>query len=105
MLTSLQAFSQHIDNYWAYETDTSTIHYEKIDTSTNIVLARGEFVNRLRHGEWKGYWPDGSLQKTIHFNLGVKVGTWKFYDRNGKLVFKKKFKKGKLIMVQERRYY
>ena len=105
MLISTQVFSQHVEKYWDYEIDPSTVYYEKVDTTTNITIEEGVFVDSLKHGEWVRYWADGSVQKRLHFSLGLKDGTWKFYDERGRLVLKQRFKDNRLVMAEERRYY
>ena len=38
------------------------------------------------HGEWSWYRTDGSLMRTGAFERGRQVGTWRTYDRQGKVV-------------------
>lgn len=105
ILISTQVFSQQVERYWNYDIDPSTIYYEKVDTITNITIEKGIFLDSLRHGDWVRYWPDGSIQKKLHFHYGQRKGTWKFYDRKGRLVLRKKFKDNRLILAEEKRYY
>jgi len=105
MLISTQVFSQQVEKYWNYEIDPSTIYYEKVDTVTNITIEEGVFIDSLKHGAWIRYWEDGTVQKKLYFSKGLKEGTWKFYDRDGRLVLKKKYRNNHLVMSQERRYY
>lgn len=105
MLLTTQVFSQHVEKYWIYEIDPSTIYYEKIDTTKNITLAEGAFTDSLRHGQWIAYWENGAMQKVINFKLGLRHGTWKYYDKKGRLVLKKKYKNNNLVFSEQRRYY
>jgi antitoxin component YwqK of YwqJK toxin-antitoxin module len=38
------------------------------------------------HGAWAWYRTDGSLMRTGQFDRGQQVGTWRTYDRAGKVV-------------------
>ena len=105
MLLTTQVFSQHVEKYWIYEIDPSTIYYEKIDTTKNIILAEGTFIDSLKHGEWIQYWENGKIQTVINFRSGLRHGKWKSYDRSGKLVLRKKYKNNNLVFSEQRRYY
>jgi antitoxin component YwqK of YwqJK toxin-antitoxin module len=52
---------------------------------------KGEYLDGEMHGYWEFYRKDGSLMRTGHFDNGVQTGTWKTYDRAGKLVSEKTF--------------
>ena len=45
----------------------------------------------LKHGRYTEYYPDGEEKITGRFRNDEQVGTWRFYDREGKLVKKKRF--------------
>ena len=38
------------------------------------------------HGDWQWFRVDGSLMRTGTFDRGIQVGTWRTYDRSGRLV-------------------
>lgn len=105
MLLTTQVFSQQIEKYWTYEIDPETIYYEKIDTTKNITIARGLFIDSLKHGEWVMYWGNGKIQTVINFKKGLRHGIWKSYDQKGRLVLRKKYRNNHLISSEERRYY
>jgi antitoxin component YwqK of YwqJK toxin-antitoxin module len=44
------------------------------------------------HGDWSWYRTDGSLMRTGSFDRGRQVGTWRTYDRKGKVVKETAFK-------------
>jgi len=46
-------------------------------------------------GEWRYYYPDGTLAISGQFKNGLKKGEWKFYNPDGFLVNTKSFNKGK----------
>jgi antitoxin component YwqK of YwqJK toxin-antitoxin module len=43
------------------------------------------------HGPWEFFRKDGSLMRSGEFDRGKQVGTWRTFDREGKLVSEKKF--------------
>lgn len=50
------------------------------------VSESGQYKDDNQSGEWKWYYPDGSLQKAGNFNSkGNPEGRWTFYYRNGKM--------------------
>lgn len=77
----------------AYETDLiQYVDMQKsiIDLDKGIVrtyytngekISEGSFVNRLPHGVWKFWYPDGQLCQERHYDYGKSAGTWVF--RNG----------------------
>lgn len=46
----------------------------------------GFLLNDDMHGAWSWYRTDGSLMRTGEFDRGRQVGTWRTYDRAGKIV-------------------
>jgi antitoxin component YwqK of YwqJK toxin-antitoxin module len=53
---------------------------------------KGEYLDGLMHGYWEFYRKDGSLMRSGTFDRETQVGTWKTFDREGKLVKETKFK-------------
>ncbi|MDC6366159.1 MULTISPECIES: DUF3352 domain-containing protein [Flavobacteriaceae] len=45
----------------------------------------------LKHGRYVEYYPNGEEKITGRFRNDEQVGTWRFYDKNGELVKKKRF--------------
>ncbi len=45
--------------------------------------AEGVFRQGIRHGEWKTYRDDGSLQSKGVFAMGLRTGVWEAYDPQG----------------------
>ncbi|MEX0629486.1 MAG: hypothetical protein WEE67_03500 [Chloroflexota bacterium] len=43
------------------------------------------------HGAWSFYRTDGSLMRSGTFDRGKQVGTWRTYDRAGKVVKQTEF--------------
>jgi antitoxin component YwqK of YwqJK toxin-antitoxin module len=43
------------------------------------------------HGPWSWYRRDGSLMRSGSLDRGRQVGTWRTFDRAGKLVTEKNF--------------
>jgi antitoxin component YwqK of YwqJK toxin-antitoxin module len=46
----------------------------------------GFMLDGEMHGDWSWYRMDGSLMRTGSLERGRQVGTWKTYDRAGKVV-------------------
>ncbi len=38
------------------------------------------------HGDWEFFCTDGSLMRTGQFDCGKQIGTWRTYDRAGRVV-------------------
>ena len=53
---------------------------------------KGEYLDGLMHGYWEFYRKDGSLMRSGNFDRETQVGTWKTFDREGKLVKETTFK-------------
>ncbi len=53
---------------------------------------KGEYLDGLMHGYWEFYRKDGSLMRSGTFDRETQVGTWKTFDREGKLVKETNFK-------------
>jgi antitoxin component YwqK of YwqJK toxin-antitoxin module len=48
--------------------------------------SRGWILDGQMHGEWEFFRKDGSVMRTGAFDRGRQVGTWRTYDRAGRLV-------------------
>jgi antitoxin component YwqK of YwqJK toxin-antitoxin module len=59
-------------------------HTEDYDNG-NVKLT-GFHLDGQMHGEWSFYRRDGLLMRSGQFDRGRQVGTWRTYDRNGKVV-------------------
>lgn len=104
-LMSTTLYSQEVARYESQK-DDSYIYYTLVDTTTNIVLEQGQYLNNERHGTWVRRWPDGDIQAIIKFTEGRRRGTWKFWNENGDLVYQKRFNRsGDLIFASQYRYY
>lgn len=45
----------------------------------------------LKHGRYTEYYPNGNERITGRFRNDIQVGTWRYFDEEGKLVHKKRF--------------
>jgi antitoxin component YwqK of YwqJK toxin-antitoxin module len=45
----------------------------------------------LKHGRYTEYYPNGNERITGRFRNDIQVGTWRYFDKEGKLVHKKRF--------------
>ena len=61
-------------------------HYD-----TGAVRYRGFQLDGEMHGHWEFLRKDGSLMRTGEFNRGRQVGTWRTYDRAGRVVKETEF--------------
>jgi antitoxin component YwqK of YwqJK toxin-antitoxin module len=50
------------------------------------VKDRGSRLGGEMHGPWEFHRLDGSLMRSGSFDRGRQVGTWRTYDRAGKVV-------------------
>lgn len=46
----------------------------------------GAYLDGEMHGEWSFYRADGSLMRKGAFDRGRQVGTWRTFDREGRVV-------------------
>lgn len=58
------------------------------------VQSRGWILDNEMHGEWEFFRKDGSVMRTGAFDRGRQVGTWRTYDRSGRLVKETNFPNG-----------
>jgi antitoxin component YwqK of YwqJK toxin-antitoxin module len=65
-----------------------TVHHGNGGVKYTGFLLDGEM-----HGDWSWYRTDGSLMRSGMFDRGRQIGIWRTYDRAGKLVREKSFRK------------
>ncbi len=68
-------------------------------TYKNGFITEREIINRfdnnkLKHGLWKYFYPNGMVQREGHYNHGVENGYFKEYDLDGNLVNTAKYADG-----------
>ena len=56
------------------------------------VRFRGANLDGQMHGPWEFFRSDGSLMRAGSFERGRQVGTWRTFDRAGKVVKETSFK-------------
>ena len=56
------------------------------------VMLKGAHLDGEMHGVWEFYRLDGSLMRSGEFDRGKQIGTWRTYDRAGKVVKETRFK-------------
>jgi antitoxin component YwqK of YwqJK toxin-antitoxin module len=56
------------------------------------VKLKGAHLDSEMHGAWEFYRLDGSLMRSGEFDRGKQIGTWRTYDRAGKVVKETRFK-------------
>lgn len=57
-------------------------------------LVRGEIKDKSLNGEWRLWYGDGTLCEVRHYDKGVPVGTWDFYERDGDSLYSVEYKNG-----------
>jgi len=95
--------------------------YARIYYKTGSLAAEGQYIERLKHGEWKYYsyygsnlsysenyvhgkkhdistvyYPNGKVSEILNFSYNKKHGDWIQYFENGRVSLKSSFKEGKL---------
>jgi antitoxin component YwqK of YwqJK toxin-antitoxin module len=50
------------------------------------VRYRGSRLDGEMHGKWEFFRKDGSLMRSGKFDRGKQTGTWRTFDRSGKVV-------------------
>jgi antitoxin component YwqK of YwqJK toxin-antitoxin module len=50
------------------------------------VRFRGSLLDGEMHGAWEFFRKDGSLMRSGAFERGRQAGTWRTYDRSGRVV-------------------
>ena len=51
------------------------------------------------NGKWLTWYNVGTLESEINYKDGVKEGTMKFLEKNGKVIYEAVYKKNKLVNV------
>lgn len=57
-------------------------------------MAKGQFTDGHRTGEWKDWWDDGTLKEVSRFQAGALHGERLFYDPKGKLMRTSRYEHG-----------
>lgn len=105
ILFTCPLFSQVVERYEAYDVDTQTVYYTKVDTVKNVILEEGTFVKGFRSGVWTSFYPSGKVEAVAYYKEGIKNGSWRTYDSKGRLITKVKYKKGRMVSAVQARYY
>jgi len=58
--------------------------------------------NVLKNGRWTEYYENGVLKHEKEFQHGIKVNTWKYYNKEGILVKEEIYKNNKRIKIIEK---
>jgi antitoxin component YwqK of YwqJK toxin-antitoxin module len=59
--------------------------------TTGTIQSRGSTLDGEMHGAWEFLRKDGSVMRTGAFDRGRQVGTWRTFDRAGRLVKETRF--------------
>ncbi|WP_127140860.1 DUF3352 domain-containing protein [Flagellimonas marinaquae] len=73
-----------------YPTDLNAKSFGKQYTNGNTRF-EVDLKDGLKHGRYEEFYPDGTRKIRGRFRDDVQVGTWRYYDKNGEQVHKKRF--------------
>lgn len=73
-----------------YPTDLNAKSFSRKYANGNIRF-EVELKDGLKHGNYEAYYPDGTRKIRGRFRNDEQVGTWRFYNEEGKQVHKKQF--------------
>ena len=73
-----------------YPTDLNAKSFSK-SYSSGALRFKVELKDGLKNGRYTSFYTDGEKKITGRFRKDEQVGTWKYYNAQGKLVYKKKF--------------
>jgi len=59
---------------------------ETVHFGNGKIKYSGFLLQGAMHGAWSWYRTDGSLMRSGEFDRGRQVGTWRTFDRKGKVV-------------------
>ena len=65
---------------------------ETVSYGNGQVKYDGFRLDGEEHGAWAWYRTDGSVMRTGIFDRGRQVGTWRTFDRTGRLVKETRFR-------------
>lgn len=52
-----------------------------------------QYLNGIKHGEYKDWFKDGQIRTIGYFNMGMRDGTWKWYDEKGEVSLQLRYDK------------
>lgn len=73
-----------------YPNDLNAKSFSKLYTNGSIKF-EVDLKDGLKHGRYTEYYPDGTEKITGRFRDDEQVGTWRFYNEEGEMVYKKRF--------------
>ena len=65
---------------------------ETIRYASGPIKYSGFYLAGDAHGAWQWYRTDASVMRTGEFDSGRQVGTWRTFDRSGRLVKETRFR-------------
>lgn len=79
------------------EIDDLTVKRQTEDHINGLTKYEIGIKDGLKHGFYYEYYLSGELKVKGKYKKDVMVGTWKYYDEEGNLIKREKYKKGELI--------
>ncbi len=74
-----------------YNSDSSIVYSSDLDVYEGecfLIKQVGIYVNSLRVGLWKEYWPNGELRSKVNYSNGIPHGEYSLYFGDEKLAMK-----------------
>ena len=56
-----------------------------------VLQSRDSYKGGKMHGKWEFFRRDGSVMRTGEFREGAQVGTWRTWDKNGRMLKETRF--------------
>ena len=79
--------------------DCDTVTFSDNEPTYDITDSITCTDNILKNGRWADYYENGALKSEKHFQHGIKVNTWKYYNKEGILVREEIYSNNKIIRV------
>jgi predicted nucleic acid-binding protein len=93
-LRTMDAF--HIACALEWKTDLKDGQWKQYFPDGTVKL-EGTYVNDEKQGEFNYYYPDGRLNIAGHYEQSYKTGEWIYLNENSKVIKKEIYENGKLI--------
>ena len=71
------------------------IHYDLLNPE--LALREEQYKNGQQHGTWTTRYKYGNTESIKNFSNGMRHGTIKYYDENGKTIYEAQYKNDKLV--------
>ncbi|MCX6252529.1 MAG: hypothetical protein NTX61_17480 [Bacteroidetes bacterium] len=91
-----------IDSLKTKYLDCDTTRYSDAEPPYDITDSVICTNNVLKNGKWMEYYENGKFKSEKFFQHGIKVSTWKYYNKEGILIKEEIFQNNKVIKIIEK---